>query len=373
MKKKMMTHNNSMRAQLPSLIEGARRQYASVASLLIFSFSHFLIFSFSSCSGEQQVAAPAAETLSPIAFSASQQEEQVTRAGSGTPLETYTKSFRVWAYKHMSDGSQQTVMNEYHVDWIENSIATSTTNTDGWEYVLLGYPDQSIKYWDRNAVAYRFFGVAEIGTPGTWDKTQSDFYKYTCVADATNIADAPFYTRLWYSTGNETDYPTRKFGEPVTLEFVRPFAEVQFRFTYSDPNATPKPMLEEPDFRPNTAGQRIATLGTVTITFPITGGTEVDWSSERDNAKYLLSLTKKENWYTVLPIKGQGDYIFRVTVNGEDKTCIVPAQYMEWEPGYRYTYIFKVNDEGGLELDNVEVGIKNWEPGKNGQQPIFNW
>jgi len=353
--------------------ETLRRDGARGANRLCSHLLVLLILTFSSCSGEQQIPAPAVEVLSPIAFSASQQKEQVTRAGSTTPLEAYTNSFRVWAYKHMSNVETQTVMNEYHVDWIENSIATSTTNTDGWEYILLGYPDQSIKFWDFNAAAYRFFGVAEIGTPGTWDKTQSGVYKYTCVADATNVGDAPFYTRLWYSTGDESIYPNRKFGEPVTLEFVRPFAEVQFRFIYSDPAATPLPMLEEPDFRPNTAGQRIATLGTVTITFPITGGTEEDWSSERDNAKYLLSLTKKENWYSVLPIKGQGDYIFRVTVNGDDKTCIVPAQYMIWEPGYRYTYIFKVNDEGGLELDNVEVGIKNWEKGKDGSHLIYNW
>ena len=339
------------------------------------------------CSGEQ-IPAPAGEVLTPIAFSASQQNEQVTRAGSGTPLEQYTNSFRVWAYKHMSNGTQ-IVMNEYHVDRIENSTASSTTNTDGWEYVLLGYPNQAIKYWDRNAEAYRFFGVAEIGTPGTWDKTQSDIYKYTCVADATNIADAPFYTRLWYSTGNETDYPTRKFGEPVTLEFVRPFAEVLFKFTYSDPTAVPKPMLEEPDFRPVKPGKRIAILGTVTITFPITGETQESWTSTADYSKYQLSFTKKETWYTVLPIlgqdkgqsgqpdyvEGQGAYILTVTVNGVEKTCTVPEQYMEWKPGYRYTYIFKINDEDGVELDNVNIGVKNWEKGEESYQPqiVFNW
>ena len=328
------------------------------------------------CSGEQ-IPAPAGEVLTPIAFSASQQEEQVTRAGSGTPLEAYTNSFRVWAYKHMSNVETQTVMNAYHVDWVENTIATSTTNTDGWEYVLLGYPDQSIKYWDFNAAAYRFFGVTGGLTED--DGTDANHKSFTLSVDATNTDDVPFYTHLWYNTNDVNATSNRKFGEPVTLEFIRPLAEVQFRFTYSDPTAVPKPMLEEPDFRPNTQGQRIATLGTVTVTFPIiVTETQESWTSTADYSKYQLSFTKpttdtKENWYMVLPIRGQGAYIMKVTVNGEDKTCVVPEQYMEWEPGHRYTYIFKVNDDGGIVLEGVSIGKTNWKTGKDGSELVFNW
>ena len=344
------------------------------------------------CSGEQQVAAPVEETLSPIAFSASQQEEQVTRAGSGTPLEDYTTSFKVWGYKNMSYndgtgayGDLQTVMEEYTVDWVNNTAGTTTTNSDGWEYLLLTHPDQSIKYWDFNAKAYRFFGSAEMSaTPGKWTRTTEegkDVYKYECNIDATNAADAPFYSHLWFSTGNTTDYPTRQFGKPVVLEFVKPLAEVRFKFTYSDPNMSPQPMLEDPDFRPVTPERRIAVTGTMTITFPIEGtATQESWESAPDDhsSKYLVSFTtpstsSAEKWYMVLPIRGQGAYKLTVTVNGADKDCTVPAEYMTWQPGYRYTYIFKVNDEGGVELQAVNIGVKNWNTVTPADYNLYNW
>jgi len=315
------------------------------------------------------------------------QQQEVTRAE--TPLETFTQSFRVWAYKNMEESvgdysGTQTVMEEYTVDWISGTAYTTTTNTDGWEYILQGHPDQSIKYWDFDAEAYRFFGIAEMSSiHGTWDKTTDpDAYKYTCSLDASIDQDAPFYSKLWFSdnTGSE-----KLYGQPVKLEFTKPFAEVRFFFTYSDPTATPKPMLEDPDFRPVTADEHIATVGTVTIIFPIQGTeTTESWESAPDySTKYLLSFTTpwKEAtstipegpWYKVLPIASQGAYILKVTVNGADKTCTVPAQYMTWGPGYRYTYIFKVNDEGGVELDEVHVGVKNWENGGEKDHIIFNW
>lgn len=336
------------------------------------------------CSGEQQVAAPVEETLSPIAFSASQQEEQVTRAAK--PLETYTKSFKVWGYKNMTESSgnysgTQTVMEEYIVDWVNNTAGTTTTNSDGWEYLLLTHPDQSIKYWDFGAKAYRFFGSAEMSAvPGIWKDNSTDSpknYEYTCKADATNAGDAPFYTRLWFSNNSAKPY-----GQPVVLEFVKPLAEVRFKFTYSDPNMIPLPMLEDPDFRPVTPEKLIAMCGTVTITFPIEGTeTQETWNSTPDDptTKYLISFTKPstssaENWYTVLPIRGQGAYKLTVTVNGADKECTVPAKYMTWQPGYSYTYIFKVNDEGGVELDNVAIGVKNWAVGKEADPHLlYNW
>lgn len=341
-----------------------------------------LIGLISACSSEQapepQVPEPEKQETA-IAFTVNLSEEEVTRATR--PLEDYTTSFVVWAFKNMTEtagtySDLQTVMPGYHVDWTENTAATTTTNTHDWEYILLAFPDQTIKFWDFAAKAYRFFAVAEMNPePGTWDtSTEPNAYKYTCNADATNAEDAPFYSRLWFSNGDEVAYPTRLYGKPVTLEFIKPFAEVVFKFTYSDPSATPKPMLEEPDFRPATIGERIATTGTVTITFPIQGtATQESWTSAVDDSKYLLAFTVAEQVYTVLPIASQGVYQLKVTVNGEDKTCTVPAQYMSWNPGYRYTYIFKVSDEGGVELESVNIGVKKWQEGKTADHIIYNW
>ena len=93
-----------------------------------------------------------------IAFSANQQDEEVTRAGS-TPLQnTGVTSFRVWAIKNMDDvfATYQTVMEEYRVRYAANSSGSSTTNSNSWDYILTAYPDQTPKYWDWSAKAYRF-------------------------------------------------------------------------------------------------------------------------------------------------------------------------------------------------------------------------
>ena len=328
----------------------------------------FILIIFTSCSSDQYEP-EVKHTL--IAFSANQQEQEVTRAGS-TPLSDYTTYFRVWGFKNMSTGTQ-TVFPGYAVQWETGSAQSSTTNTQGWDYILMAYPDQTPKYWDFEAQAYRFFAVAEMSaTPGTWTTT-TDTHSYTCTVNANNAEDAPFYTHLWYSNGNATDYPTRQFGQPVTLEFIKPFAEVRFMFTYSDPSAEPLPMLEDPDFRPVNS-QRIATAGEVTISFPIQGTEKQEsWTSTVDDTRYLLAFTVPKTLYTVLPVMGQNAYVLNVTVNGEDKTCNVPAQYMKWSPGYRYTYLFKVNEDGGVELDQVSIGVKNWEEGGNKEHIIYNW
>lgn len=335
------------------------------------------------CSSEQ-VVEPAIEEQkgTAIAFTADLSEQAVTRADS--PLEDYTSSFRVWAYKNMTEttgnyGGLQTVMNQYHVEWTANTAATTTTNSHDWEYILLSHPSQTIKFWDFGAKAYRFFGSAEMSaTPGTWTHQTEEgveSYRYSCTADATNAEDAPFYTHLWFSNGDAGDYPTRLFGRPVTLEFIKPFAEVRFLFSYSDPNADPLPMLEDPDFRPVTPATRIAEKGTMTITFPLTGTeTQESWTSTPDfSSKYLVSFTTPANHYAVLPIRDQCAYLLTVTVNGADKSCTVPAQYMTWQPGYLYTYIFKVNDEGGVELQTVNIGVKDWVDADPANHYLYNW
>ena len=335
---------------------------------------------FTSCSQEQVSPDPEEQKPTAIAFNGSLKEEEVTRAT--TPLEDYTTSFRVWAYKNMSEtagvyGNTQMVFPGFTVRWINNSAATSTTNSDGWEYILDEHPDQQPKYWDWSAKAYRFFGSAEMSaTPGTWEHITegTERYKYTCTPDATSAEDAPFYTHLWFSNGNATDYPTRQFGQLVTLEFIKPFAEVVFRFTYSNPDATPLPAIEEADFRPLTEGQRIALMGEVEITFPITGAaTQETWESTPEYTKFLTAFTTKDTPYEVFPIRNQGAYRLTVTVNGADKECIVPDSYTNWSPGYRYTYVFKVNDEGGVELETVKMGVTTWTNVTPVDYNLYNW
>ena len=360
----------------------------------------------------------------------------VTRAT--TPLhEKGINTFTVWGYKNMSYnegtgvyGNLQKVMPEYTVNWQENSANTTTSNTNGWEYVAQetgNDPEQTIKYWDWNAKAYRFFGVTNWGgTPpvppaayeanktygadgnygadGTyWTAGAYKTYEITMTADcsgaseeaiAANIAATPYFTTLWFSTGNVGDYPDKQFGKPVQLEFLKPYARVRFLFKYAYPREGIK--LGTKSFKPTTDGDKIARKGTVTVHYPTEGpeikewytmaaqtgtGSEeldeftVDYDPEDDGKNYVTLSSGEmtsDGWYIVLPNNTQGSYTLSVTVNGESKTAVMPKQYMQWLPGYSYTYVFKITDEGGVEIGWVEYAITPWTD-LEADRKTYNW
>ena len=359
----------------------------------------------SSDDSEQEVDVP--ETGTPIAFSAQQGEETAVTQGArraasmtrSSDLESIVTTFRVWAFKNTQNNSDdystyQTVIPEYFVHWEDHSASTTTTNTHDWDYVLPGYPEQTIKYWDWNAKAYRFFGAADIVgsniATGKWNST-NDIYELSFTADAANADDAPYYSKLWFSDGSG---PDRLFGRPVLLEFMKPFVKVRFMFTYANTDpAVPKPLLEDPEFRPVTENQTIAVKGKFVVSYPIaSSATTESWSiSNITNSITSFTVPYTEtiypggdtaqepeqvgsyHWETVLPATNQGAFQLTVTINGEDKNCTVPAQYMNWQPGYSYTYIFKVNETGGVELAGVNIGITEWGEGKTDDYILYNW
>lgn len=358
-----------------------------------------------------------------ISFSGSEsQEDAVTRA-AGKPLhDAGPTQFTVWGYKDMrfvADvyGDMQTVFPGYAVDWHEGSAATTTTNSNGWEYIKAD-PEQTIKYWDFSAKAYRFFGVT--GTPsgadgtyggvGTyWTSGSYETYELTLSADASgvdkatidaNIAATPYFSRLWFSTGDPVAYPNKKFGKPVTLEFLKPLTRVRYIFKYAYPREGIK--LTDASFKPTddiAAAEedkvKIARKGTVTVHYPKEGketkewyttevdankdtrlpALTVDYDPEDDSKDYVTlssGLMTSDGWYVLLPNNTQGSYTLSVKVNGETKTAVVPQQYMQWLPGYSYTYIFKITDEGGVEIGWVEYAVTSWTE-LEADRPVYNW
>ncbi|MBQ7662446.1 MAG: hypothetical protein IJS48_03640 [Prevotella sp.] len=352
-----------------------------------------------------------------ISFSGSEsQEDAVTRA-AGKPLhDAGPTQFTVWGYKDMSFaadvyGDWQTVFPGYAVDWHDGSAATTTTNSNGWEYIKAD-PEQTIKYWDFSAMAYRFFGVTGglTGVDGTYGASNEyGTYKLTLSADAsgvnkdeiaTNIAATPYFSRLWFSTGHPVAYPNKKFGKPVTLEFLKPLTRVRYIFKYAYPREGIK--LTDASFKPTAdvaAAEeekvKIARKGTVTVHYP-KDGTEtkewyttevdddkatrltdltVDYDPEDDSKDYVTlssGMMTSDGWYTLLPNISQGSYTLSVKVNGEDKSAVVPQQYMQWLPGYSYTYIFKITDEGGVEIGWVEYAVTPWTE-LEADRTVYNW
>lgn len=345
----------------------------------------------------------------PISFSAHEGEEEtvtrsdaapgITRAEKGLEdvLPAGDEAFKVWGFKNtdINCSEFQTVMNGYNVKWTENSAATSTSNSHNWEYVGQG-TNQTIKYWDWSATAYRFFGYVNVGATNVITTLNTSTFTFSFYANADNESAAPYYSRLWISDNNYEHYPTRKYGEVVQLEFLKPFAKVRFLFISDEPDVMP---IEDVDitnvyFKPTNNGT-IEQEGTMTITYPLTGtwgsGTGSKETYEVTGATGISAfeyyyyeaavgetdeavLAGQKYWYTVLPATGQGTYTLNVTVNGEDQDCVVPADFMNWLPCYQYTYVFKIHADNGVSIGGVYSAFKLWDDtGKTKDHTIYNW
>ena len=362
---------------------------------------------------EQGGGVPVTDTRTAISFSGQQGEEQAVSRGTnrraGTPLsDTGVHAFKVWGYKNMSYtagayGDLQTVFPGYIVNWTANSAATTTTNSNGWEYISSD-PEQTIKYWDFNAKAYRYFGVT--GTKWESGEWLAGQYKTNEISGAYEIAlntnatsaeamnATPYFSHLWFSTGKYPDYADKQFGKPVTLEFLKPFARVRFLYKYSTPREGFK--MTEQKFRPTDDvkaeeedKKKIARKGTVTVHYPTEGTATKEWYTvvvddnkstrleaftedfDPDNDAKVYS-TCENGWYWVLPIITQGSYTLTVKVNNNDRAVTVPAEYMTWLPGYSYTYIFKVTEEGGVEIGWVEYAMTPWTE-MTATKTVYNW
>ena len=388
----------------------------------LITFSCLLVSCGGGAAGEDDLSAPqgmvANEEMVPITFSGNQGTETTVTRADGTPLsETGVDAFKVWGYKNMnysasiydSEGTtMQTVFPCYTVSWGANTAYTTTSNTNNWEYVG---GDQTIKFWDWAAKAYRFIAATgwdpstpanpaayvegkTYGATGTYGPEGAyKTYKISMFADASDaarIAAAPYFSRLWFSTGEMENYPDKQFGKPVTLEFLKPYARVRFMYIYVYPREGI--VLTEQTFKPSDSEEKTYSKGIVTVTYPLTGTDTKEWYSmeemyaTEDDSILINQDYDPENdtktyynhcvggWYTVLPNTSQGSYTLSVKVNNSvpAKTAVVPAEYMQWKPGYSYTYIFKITDKGGVEIGWVDYAVTPWND-VVADHTVYNW
>ena len=371
---------------------------------LLLCFSLCLCFSCSpSAQDDPVVPNPDAPTTS-IAFSSNNskwQDAQTTRdAGNG--LETLFTSFRVWGYKTTSDvsalSSSQIVMDGYKVLFTQGSAG----NTADWEYVGIENPllttPQTIKYWDHSATSYRFFAYSPfrsdvtVTAPSTADPNVSLSFPFE-YSDAATATSSPYTSRLWLATpsSNGTSATSPAYGSCVTLTFAPIIAKVRFRFTY--PNGTKSVTMRNIQFSDSRflddASKADTPLrGTITATYPLTGIPSsqqpvitmmpastgatgqilltVPYEEPSDAVHILKDPTLYQKWYYVPPLANipyeQGAYTITVNISGKKVSATVPAQYMQWKAGYKYTYIFKLSDVG----DNItfaDLQVEQWLPG----------
>ncbi len=331
----------------------------------------------------------------PISFSSGLQEEQeVSTGGSSgnsitrsTGLETVLtdRSFKVWGYKNDAYNSNtgytsyQTVFPGFIVNWVESSAHTTTSNTHDWEYVGQA-ADQTIKYWDFGAKAYRFFGVAPSGnyTPGV----SGDNVTLTFTADATTESTAtatPYYSHLWFK---ENSTLANMAGNPVTLEFLKPFSQVTVKFIDESGSPYIEESIKSFSFKPTDENKKVSVKGVVTISYPLKGlTTEESVSVTPASEGYLESgisgAEKNTLSQTVLPASNQGTYTMTLKLitdaENANHTSVVPPGYLNWKPGYVYTYIFKIFKDDTVVLDVVQVGIRDWGIGNEVDHDLYNW
>ena len=362
---------------------GIRGLMSSLRSLVLLS-----VMLLSACSADSPILEPeqpTEEDVTPITLGGTMPEATaVTR--TATPLSSSTNTFKVWAYKNNGPSndpyySNQTVMAGYRTFWQDGTAGTTSSNTNNWDYVgkeTGGDPTQYIKYWDFSARAYRYMAyapadatVSTVVGSGTADISFSFAVDAT---DATKIAETPYFSRLWFSDGT---YGQPAWGEPVQLEFLKPYVRVRFMFTQSDPDADF--VLTNIRFKP-VSGNNIARKGTFSVTYPLLGDATtytfatsgIDAASAIDDLTHPYVATTDEFWYTLLPAAAQGAYEMSLKINGEDRTATVPAEYMVWEPNHLYTYVFKITEEGGVIMDQVSVAFKPWSEIEIDYE-VFNW
>ena len=371
--------------------------------------------------------APADGSRRAIVFDAADRQEAVTSRAASTPLADFgINQITVYGYKTLG-GTLQNVMPGYTLQYTANSAKTSLTNATGWEYVgkgkdYLGY-GQEIKYWDGNSTDYRFFGVIPSSSTSSSGSTLK--YKASASATAADITtstqattDGSFVlsfsgleymirkqttsgTTAYYESDGTTEVqesaipiyghlwqgdPAANSSQPVTLAFVKPYALI--RLVFMRPEGTSTTQLGDPTGTDNTKditfapiSGNIAGSGNLTITYPMTGSEEsyevTSGSTSTLTGMKLgtLELTQQDvqyqAWpeYVMLPTNSGSNPAFKCTAyiynegSYELRTATVPAAYMQWRPGYQYTYIFKITSTNTLEFSHVLEVYTKWQAG----------
>lgn len=245
---------------------------------------------------------------------------KITRAtaNTGTAAEMLDGQFRIYGVKKMSETQIVSVFNEYSV-WDVANKNTTTSNTDGWEYVgakgtsNLGKggisltKDQTIKYWDYSASEYHFVAGSPISN-----------FKYTLVPGK-DIESATIKGLAGHIKANETGqgletHPVyiadpkvvknTEYKNAVQFSFKRQQAMVRVGFYETIPGYSIHNVnFYDAEGNVSNGYNIILTSGTADY---FVGGSNVEgtitynWAGTTPSYTYAYSktgLTKDKNWY----------------------------------------------------------------------------
>lgn len=382
-----------------------------------------MVAALASCSSDDEVGKN--EEQHPIVFSSfTGEQEMVTRAET-----TLGHDFVVYGYKNVN-GNEQTVFNGYTVKYLEGSANTSADNTHNYYYVE---GEQSIKYWDFGATDYHFWGMWQEKDNETNKASFSgDKHNVLTIPNVPLRTGEPDpVDDVLFSSLVERRPVT---ANVVKLNFNHPYAKVRIQFYTTEPIETDKDNIDITNitFAPDpsatsTLVNKVYGNGTVKVEYPLTSSCSGnahetvsvdDLSDERDNLPFLdVKLTQeygtssnnavtapindskglkldnmpgaplkakqrkagevaeKKYFYYPLPMGEKNPaFILKAYVNGdpEQKTAVVPAEFMQWKPNYQYTYIFKIT-EVPKKIEIYDVLIEPWHYGGSQEEEWKNW
>lgn len=324
------------------------------------------------------------------AISFAGKSESVTKAGGGNAATALGGKFTVYGAKSIGNDTSM-VFDDYTVKWSESSQA--------WYYVDQqdnGKPVQTIKYWDNKTSQYDFVAFSQGGGYATFSDvnmsnigTDNPIYTISGTPDDNHLfpiylADIATVKKENYGTG------------PVSLKF-RPFrtkirfgiyetvpgysvTDVQFYKTVDPdyPGITPT-IIPYGNVFPSTgtfeysvyasADYRLSAQYATTSSSSFVGNkafAKLNYSDNHvigtssANASYFIDQFDNE-YIDVLPIGDSCKAIsirvdFTLTpldpsdqhsITVKDVAAVIPAEYVKWQPGSAYTYLFKISETSG--------------------------
>lgn len=328
---------------------------------------------------------------------------------------THQLVFKNYVVKYTESTANTTTSNTKNWEYV------GLTQTYGTNVVpQAGETPQTIKYWDYGASNYVFTAVSaleseltsgavkvtKIQSKTTDNKVYDKGYTVTLAAGATA-------TKLYFSdrqvinqgTGTDRTYPN-VYGGNVTLTFRNATSQIRVgmyetipgysvkikKFYYVD-NAAPTfgtmSTGVTSNFTANVPNLSTSSGATLTVTY-YNEGTRINQPkiSASGTAANYITLTgsglaadvtlnttaasptydNSANYTTVFPqesndksLKLKIDYqlvsTIGETINVTGATAEIPAQYLQWKPNYKYTYLFKISDNTNGSTGGDVVGL----------------
>lgn len=311
--------------------------------------------------------------------------------------------FKNYVVKYTDGSANTTTSNTAGWEYVGNSLTTNeTTNlTDN-----IGTDAQLIKYWDTQATDYTFYALAVANNDledgyikvekinDQANQPHRNGYKLTVTADADP-------TQLYVA--NRQNITSADYGKNVTFSFHNAMAKVRvamyetipgysltidaFRVA-SDAAPTFAQMTTEKttNFAANLQNAHKGTAGNVGIIYHEATDARANepmvvFYTDKDNILTLgdnlkantqlgtdaarAVYDKSDKSYTpVYPmennvnnLKLKVDFTLKATtgesITVKNATAEVPASFLQWKPGYAYTYIFKISDQTNATIGSL--------------------